>query len=164
MASSLKLKRGVSPILAAAVLVALTVVLGVALTATIMKPPETKASVQFQVSGEAYRGDNVIYLTHMGGDPAYLGEVTIKTYIPSGTYQGCEYTISSLSGVDAKLNGDDVSGDETWKAGDVLEIPFDKAFATSAYGLMAPSAGEQFIAEIYYGGQPAASCTITVQP
>ena len=143
-------RRGVSPILAAAVLVALTVVIGAALAATIVKPPSGEKTPQLQVSGWASKSQNVIKLTHMGGDPVYTGNIEIKTYIPSGQYTGATYTVPSTAYNSAM----------TWKAGDVLEITFNEAFGAG----QTPNPGEQFIVEIYYRGQPVASCTITLQP
>ena len=114
------------------------------------------------MNGWASKSQNLIKLTHTGGDPVYLGDVVFKTYIPSGSNTGSTYEIRAS---DMKINGEPVSEGwtwKTWKAGDTLTIPVDKAFALS--GLMAPQPGEQFTVEVYYNGQPISSCTITMQP
>ena len=161
-------KKGVSPLLATALLLALTVIIGAALASTVLKPPVTSKPLQVQINGWASKSQNLIKLTHLGGDPVYIGNIAIKTYIPSGSYTGSTYEIPT-SDIQRymKINGEPVYEDwtwKTWKAGDTLTIPVDKAFATSMYGLMAPQPGEQFTVEIYYNGQPISSCTITMQP
>ena len=153
-------KKGISPILAMALLLAITAIIGAALASTVLKPPTATKPLQLQMTGWASESQNIVKLTHQGGDPVYMGNVVIKTYIPAGMYTGATYEIPKSY---MKINGEPAAW-KTWKAGDTLTIPVDKAFATSKYGLMAPSPGEQFIVEIYYNGQPISSCTITMQP
>ena len=161
-------RKGVSPLLATALLLALTVIVAAALASTVLKPPATSKPLQVQMNGWASRSQNLIKLTHIGGDPVYLGDVVFKTYIPSGPYAGSTYEIpaSAIQNY-MKINGEPVYEGwtwKTWKAGDELTIPVDKAFATSVFGVMAPQPGEQFTVEVYYNGQPISSCTITMQP
>jgi len=161
-------RKGVSPLLATALLLALTVIVAAALASTVLKPPATSKPLQVQMNGWASKSQNLIKLTHIGGDPVYLGDVVFKTYIPSGPYAGSTYEIpaSDIQNY-MKINGEPVYEGwtwKTWKAGDTLTIPVDKAFATSVFGLMAPQPGEQFTVEVYYNGQPISSCTITMQP
>ena len=162
-------KKGISPILAMALLLAITAIIGAALASTVLKPPTATKPLQLQMTGWASESQNIVKLTHQGGDPVYMGNVVIKTYIPAGMYTGATYEIpkSDMKSY-MKINGESVTEGyyswKTWKAGDTLTIPVDKAFATSMFGLMAPSPGEQFIVEIYYNGQPISSCTITMQP
>ena len=166
-------RKGVSPILAMALLLAITAIIGAALASTVLKPPTATKPLQLQTTGWASKSQNIVKLTHQGGDPVYMGNVIIKTYIPAGEYTGSTYEIPKSDMAEyMKINGEPVAESDpwggyswkTWKAGDTLTIPVDKAFATSIFGLMAPSPGEQFIVEIYYNGQPISSCTITMQP
>ncbi|MCX8176024.1 MAG: type IV pilin N-terminal domain-containing protein [Candidatus Bathyarchaeota archaeon] len=159
--------KGVSTIIAAALIVALTVILAVALGSTVLSyVPQAVKPYQLTITGEASASGNII-ITHIGGDPINLDTVTIKTYIPSGTYAGVVYTIpkddySNIENWMRKYNTP--TGSATFQVGDTLTIPFNKAFAESVYGLMAPQPGEQFVVELYYNNQPITSVTIIVKP
>ena len=78
--------KGVSTIIAAALLVAMTVIIGVALGSTVLSAPNVQKLPQLEMSGWASVSANEIKLTHLGGDPINTGSVTFKTYIPSGLY------------------------------------------------------------------------------
>ncbi|MGP3667748.1 MAG: type IV pilin [Candidatus Bathyarchaeota archaeon] len=162
--------KGVSTIIAAALIVALTVILAVSLGSTVLSlTPQTTTLYKLQLKGEASISRNTIVLTHLGGDPINLDSVTIKTYIPAGTYKGVVYDVPKnayayfdYSTWSWKYNTP--TGTALMQAGDTLTIKFNQAFQSSAYGLMAPSAGEQFTVELYYNNQPITSVTIIVQP
>ncbi|MGD6934167.1 MAG: type IV pilin N-terminal domain-containing protein [Candidatus Bathyarchaeia archaeon] len=146
--------KGVSTIIAAALIVALTVVIAVALGSTVLQVSTPDKLPSLQIKGEASATGDVV-LTFLGGDPVTLDNVKISTYIPSGMYQGMQYDVppadySPASGV--------------FDAGDVITMAFDDAFATSTYGPMAPGAGEQFTITLYTENQPIASATIIIQP
>jgi flagellin-like protein len=85
--------KGVSTIIAAALLVAMTVIIAVALGSTVMSAPTVQKLPQLQMSGSASEGANEIRLTHLGGDPINTGTVTFKTYIPGGTYEDIAFVI-----------------------------------------------------------------------
>lgn len=160
--------RGISAVIAAALIVAMVVILAVALGSTVLSNvPQVTKPYQLTLAGEASRSRNIIVITHLGGDPVNLDSITIRTYIPSGIYAGVVYTVpkdaySRFETWTRRYNTP--TGSATFQAGDTLTILFDKAFSTGAFGLMAPSVGEQFIVEFYYNNQPIASVTIVVGP
>ncbi|MEM1524945.1 MAG: hypothetical protein QW372_01650 [Nitrososphaerales archaeon] len=157
-------KKGISIILSASILAALTLVIGVALLTVTGLIPTIEKPIQFQIIGKV--SNNEIILTHVSGDSVNIGNVIIKTRITSGMYSGAIYEIpTSDLQTSARINGESVYESWTWKSfrvGDTLTIPVDKAFATSMYGLMAPKSGDQFTIEIYYKGQVVSSCSITM--
>lgn len=157
-------KKGISIILSASILTALTLVIGVALLTITGLIPTIEKPIQLQMIGKV--SNNEIILTHVSGDTVNLGNVIIKTRITSGIYSGAIYEIpmSDLQ-TSAKINGEPAYESwnwKSWKVGDTLTIPLSKAFATSMYGLMAPKSGDQFTIEIYYKGQVVNSCSITM--
>ena len=68
--------KGVSTIIAAALLVAMTVIIGVALGSTVLSAPNVQKLPQLEMSGWASVSANEIKLTHLGGDPINTGSVT----------------------------------------------------------------------------------------
>jgi flagellin-like protein len=87
--------KGVSTIIAAALLVAITVIIAVALGSTVLTAPTTEKPYQLQMSGSASIRDNEIRLTHLGGDPINTGSVTFKTRVPMGDYEDSVYEVSN---------------------------------------------------------------------
>lgn len=146
--------KGVSTIIAAALIVALTVVIAVALGSTVLQVSTPDKLPSFQIKGEASETGDVV-LTFLGGDPVTLDNVKISTYIPSGLYQGMQYDVPT-SAYSPALG--------VFDAGDVITMTFNDAFATSIFGSMAPGAGEQFTITLYTDNQPIASATIIIQP
>ena len=141
--------------MAAALLIAITVIIGAALASTVLLAPSAEKPVQLQVDCWASINTNEIRLSHLGGDPIYLSVVQIQTYIPLGTWEGATTIIDNSA---VGLSG-------TFEAGDTITIPFDQAFSMSPWStLMAPNPGEQFRVEMYYNSQPIASVMITTLP
>jgi flagellin-like protein len=145
--------KGVSTIIAAALLVAITVIIAVALGSTVLQAPPAEKPLQLQLDGWASVGENEVRLTHLGGDPINMDLVTVQTYIPAGTYQGTTYIVDPSDYAGGSL-----------LAGDTLTIDFDGAFAIGAWGPQAPSVGEQFTVEFYYNGQPITAVSIITLP
>jgi flagellin-like protein len=87
--------KGVSTIIAAALLVAMTVIIGMALGSTVLSAPTVQKLPQLEMSGWASVSANEIKLTHLGGDPINTGSVTFRTYIPSGLYADIYADISN---------------------------------------------------------------------
>jgi len=164
--------KGVSTIIAAALIVALTVILAVALGSTVLSSaPQATAQYQLQIKGEASATGDIV-LTHLGGDPVSLDSISIKTFIPTGTYEGVVYTVPmsvyssgyEWEGTWYASSFNTPSGDALLQAGDTLTMSFVDSFDTGTYGLMAPSGGEQFVVEFYYNNQPITTTTIITQP
>jgi hypothetical protein len=85
---------GISTIIAAALLVAMTVIAAVALGATVLQvPTEQQKPPQLQMSGTASISKHEIRLTHLGGDTINTGAITIKTIIPNGAYEDIVNTV-----------------------------------------------------------------------
>jgi FlaG/FlaF family flagellin (archaellin) len=90
---------GISTIIAAALLVAMTVIAAVALGSTVLQvPTSAEKPYQLQMSGWASKSANEIKLTHLGGDPINTGVITFKTLIPNGDYEDIVYTIPNKIG------------------------------------------------------------------
>jgi flagellin-like protein len=96
--------KGVSTIIAAALLVAMTVIVAVALGSTVLSAPTVQKLPQIQISGWASEGANEIRLTHLGGDPINTAAVTFKTYIPGGAYADVDHIIPNSVNLDAVTN------------------------------------------------------------
>lgn len=156
--------KGVSTIVAAALLVAMTVILGVALGATVLNAPETEKPYQLTLDGTASINAGEIRVTHLGGDPISISAVAMYTFIPesSSTYSGSRAEIPATAIISQPSSG-------ALQAGDTIVFDFRTSFAESGlYPGMGfyytPSVGEQFIVEFYYNAQPITAVTIIVQP
>lgn len=158
--------KGVSTIIAAALIVALTVVLAVALGSTVLQVSTPSKTYQLQLKGEAQYDGNIV-LTNMGGDPISLDSVKISYYIPSGTFAGMQEDIpvSVWSASDGKFEYGAWSG--VFDAGDTITMGFRDVFDRPGYlpgSHIEPAAGEQFVVTLYIDSQPVASSTIIVKP
>jgi flagellin-like protein len=182
-------RKGISTIIAAALIVAMTVIAAIALGSTVLQVSTSQQKpYHLQMTGTASVSANEILLTHIGGDPINTGTVTFKTLIPDGKYQDVEYTIPNVDtsgwpNIGFRLQSDtldyinkpayytylemDSAGahyNAPVQAGDTLVLNFEKSFATGVYGSYIPDVGTQFIVELYSGTQPVTSVTIVVQP
>jgi flagellin-like protein len=128
--------KGVSTIIAAALLVAMTVIIAVALGSTVLSAPTAQKQPQLQMDGWASEGTNEIRLTHLGGDPINTGAVTFKTYIPGGSYEDKMHEIPNnvpgYAGQEAGWNQPEPTYDIPMR----LETdPYDVQVDYSAYGM-----------------------------
>jgi flagellin-like protein len=107
--------KGISTIIAAALIVAMTVIAAVALGATVLQiPSETQPIPQLTMSGTASVSANEITLTHLGGDPINTQTITFKTYIPNGPYADYRAVIPN------KVENFDPGSLSTYNDGDVI--------------------------------------------
>ena len=98
--------KGVSTIIAAALIVAMTVIAAVALGSTVLQiPADNQKLPQLTLSGSASEGANQILLTHLGGDPINTETITFKTYMPEGSYKGYRYTIPNTLSTETATYG-----------------------------------------------------------
>jgi flagellin-like protein len=90
-------KKGISTIIASALIVAMTVIAAVALGSTVLQiSGQTQSIPQLTMSGTASISDNEIRLTHTGGDVISTGSITFKTYIPDGKFKDYRYEIPNV--------------------------------------------------------------------
>ncbi len=99
-------------------------------------------------------------IEHESGDPVNLKSIIVRTFIPEGKYADMSYKVDPSKLVEIG------NGDGVIETGESIKIAWNDAFATSAYGLMAPSAGEKVVIEIYDkgGNSPIAKTTAIVSP
>jgi FlaG/FlaF family flagellin (archaellin) len=156
--------KGVSTIIAAALIVAMTVIIAVALGATVLQTPTTQKPYQLQLEGWASENANEIRLTHLGGDPVNTDVISIKTHLPTGVYRGANYEVNTVAYWESDYAI--ISGGGVLQAGDTLVLNFERCFKpeTGGYGPFMPMVGEQFIVELYNNGQPITAVTIICQP
>lgn len=96
---------------------------------------------QIALGVEAKYGGSII-LTHQGGDPLSWSNIEIKTLIPTGSYKDMSYSLVKTSGTYLPTGAAISDYTEAFKPGDSARFDWDDCFATSSYGLMAPSAGD----------------------
>ena len=153
-------ERGVSPVIGVMLMLVATVILAAVVSSFAGSLPsdESKAP-QLSISAEAKSGDSII-VHHESGDPIYLGSIEVRTFIPEGTYADMSYKVDT-SKVTEIGNGNGVI-----ETGESFKINWNDAFATSAWGLMAPNPGEKVTVEIYEkgGDKPIAKTTTVVRP
>ncbi len=153
-------RKGVSPVVGVMLMLVATVILAAVVSsfAGSLSSEETKAP-QLAISAEAKYKDSII-VHHESGDPIYLGSIEFRTFIPEGTYSDMSHKVN-MSKVTEIGNGNGVI-----EPGESFKINWNDAFATSAYGLMAPNPGEKVVIEIYEkgGDKPIAKTTAVVRP
>jgi len=156
-------RKGVSPVVGVMLMLVATVILAAVVSsfAGSLGGEETKAP-QLAISAEAKSGDSII-VHHESGDPLYLGyspNFEVRTFIPEGTYRDMSHKVD-MSKVTEIGNGNGVI-----ETGESFKINWNDAFATSAWGLMAPNPGEKVVIEIYEkgGDKPIAKATAVVRP
>jgi len=153
-------RKGVSPVIGVMLMLVATVILAAVVSsfAGSLSSEETKAP-QLAISAEAKYKDSII-VHHESGDPIYLGSIEVRTFIPEGTYRDMSHKVD-MSKVTEIGNGNGVI-----EPGESFKINWNDAFATSAYGLMAPNPGEKVVIEIYEkgGDKPIAKTTAVVRP
>ncbi|MDF2956189.1 MAG: Archaeal flagellin [Candidatus Alkanophagales archaeon MCA70_species_2] len=153
-------RKGVSPVVGVMLMLVATVILAAVVSsfAGSLGGEEAKAP-QLAISAEAKSGDSIM-VHHESGDPVYLGSIEVRTFIPEGTYKDMSYKVD-MSKVTEIGNGNGVI-----ETGESFKINWNDAFATSAYGLMAPNPGERVVIEIYEkgGDKPIAKTTAVVRP
>lgn len=120
----------------------------------------TQKAPQVTLKTEAYNGTYIL-VEHLGGDPIATDSITVRTFIPSGTYNDMNYEIEKWGNQTYCPTNDRVDGeaiDPMWgpsynwvvfQPGDQIKINWEDAFAQSMYGIMAPGIGEQLNVEIY---------------
>jgi FlaG/FlaF family flagellin (archaellin) len=98
--------RGISTIIASALIVAMTVIAAIALGSTVLQiPADNQKLPQLTVSGTASIDANEITLTHLGGDPINTETIIFKTYMPEGSYKGYRYEIPNTLSKDTATFG-----------------------------------------------------------
>ncbi len=129
--------KGISTIIAAALIVAMTVVAAVALGATVLQiPTETQSIQQLTMSGTASVSTNEITLTHLGGDPIHTQSITFKTYIPAGSYEGYRYEIPTNTGLDKAVL--DEYSEQLKESGLLMQAPYVLVENTGPYAAYYP--------------------------
>lgn len=114
----------------------------------------TQKAPQVTLKTEAYNGTYIL-IEHLGGDPIATDSITVRTFIPSGTYNDMNYEIENWSEQTYCPSNDNLRNSSTWdwavfQPGDQIRINWDDAFAPSSFGgLMAPGIGERLNVEIY---------------
>jgi len=156
-------KKAVSPVVGVMLMLVVTIILAAVVSSFSggLATDESKAP-QLAVSAEAKSGDSII-VHHESGDPLYLGyspNFEVRTFIPEGTYKDMSHKVD-MSKVTEIGNGNGVI-----ETGESFKINWNDAFATGAYGLMAPNPGEKVVIEIYEkgGDKPIAKTTTVVRP
>jgi len=153
-------ERGVSPVIGVMLMLVATVILAAVVSSYAGSLPsdESKAP-QLSISAEA-KENSYVLVKHEGGDPVNLNSIEVRTFIPEGTYADMSYKIPS-SALQEVGNGNGVI-----ETGESIKINWNDAFATSAWGLMAPNPGEKVTVEIYEkgGDKPIAKTTTVVRP
>ncbi len=143
-------RKGITPVVAVAILIAITVALVAAIAAVSSTAPTNRPAPIATFSAEASVSEG-IYIYHEGGDTLYGGDIRIQTYIPSGTYQGSTYEIPSDKITNLRTGASAYSGNI--QPGDTLKVAnfYDAFYYNSDWGTYwAPNVGEQFYIEIVH--------------
>lgn len=147
-------ENAVSPVVGVMLMLVVTIIIAAVvsgfaggLSGTTQKAP------QVTLKTEAYNG-NYILIEHLGGDPIATDSITVRTFIPSGTYKDMNYEIADWGEQTYCPTNDTLYNSTTWswvtfQPGDQIKVDWDDSFATSSYGLMAPGIGERLNVEIY---------------
>ncbi|MCW4024483.1 MAG: type IV pilin [Candidatus Bathyarchaeota archaeon] len=173
----LRNNKGVSTIVATALLVALVVILGVALASTVPQATIAQKPLQLQLQGTASLGENELRITNVGGDTVNTQVIALSTYITSGAYAGQKYVVDINQNLDSENEDpyrnfyyavkehphpvDSAGHGGEFGPGETLVLNLDYCFE---YGFMMQQveAGYQFIVEISMNSQPVTATTVTV--
>jgi FlaG/FlaF family flagellin (archaellin) len=143
----------VSPVVGVMLMLVVTIIIAAVVSAFAGGLAQsTSKAPQLSIGAEA-RNSSYILIDHKGGDPVSAGTISVRTFIPSGTYKDISYKIDLTKATDL-ASGEPLIGAwgtaRTIQAGDKVRINWADAFATSSFGgYMAPGVGEPVNIEIY---------------
>jgi archaeal type IV pilus assembly protein PilA len=113
----------------------------------------TSKAPQMSITAEAHNASYIV-IDHKGGDTISGGAITIRTFIPSGTFKDMSHQVD-LKKVTYLPTNSQMYDTSAWswhtiQPGDKIKINWTDAFAASSLGgFMAPNVGEPVNIEIY---------------
>jgi len=146
--------EAVSPVVGVMLMLVVTIIIAAVVSAYAGGFSQGAVKTPQVTIGAEVRDSSSILISHDGGDSLDPASITIKTYIPSGTYKDMSYEVDLSKAINLET-GDAVKGTYSSlviKPGDKIKINWADAFATSKYGIMAPGVGEPVNVEIYDSG------------
>jgi FlaG/FlaF family flagellin (archaellin) len=160
----------VSPVVGVMLMLVVTIIIAAVVSAFAGGLSQTTSKAPQLSIGAEVRNDSYILIDHNGGDPVSAGTISVRTFIPSGTYKDLSYKVDLSKAIDL-ASGEPLIGSygtaRTIQTGDKIRINWADAFAASSYGgYMAPAVGEPVSIEIYdlSTGKVIATAQTTVLP
>jgi FlaG/FlaF family flagellin (archaellin) len=146
----------VSPVVGVMLMLVVTVIIAAIVSAFAGGLAETEQKApQITLTAEA-NADEYILLEHLGGDPLNTGSVTVRTFIPAGTFKDMNYEIEKWGNQTYCPTNDRVDGGGynwvVFQPGDQIKINWTDAFGpdySGTAGGASPDAGETLNIEIY---------------
>lgn len=155
----------VSPVVGVMLMLVVTIIIAAVVSAFSGGVAQsTPKAPQVSIGAEVHNGVDII-LDHKGGDTISGSSITIKTYIPSGTYKDMSYQVNLANVTYLPTNSVGITH-QTIQPGDKIKINWADAFKVTSYGPMAPSVGEPVDIEIYdsASGKEIATTRTTILP
>jgi hypothetical protein len=149
--------HAVSPVVGVMLMLVVTIIIAAGVSAFAGGLSEsTPKAPQLSIGAEVHNGQDII-IDFKGGDTINGGAITVRTFIPMGTFKDMSNKVNLANAIylpDGETIGDCSSGYGcTWKTiqtGDKIKIGWADAFPASLYGgYMAPGVGEPVTIEIY---------------
>ncbi len=160
----------VSPVVGVMLMLVVTIIIAAVVSGFAGGLVETQEKApQITLIAEAHDGSHIL-IEHLGGDPLDTGSVTVRTYIPAGSFSDLTYKVANWSEQTYCPTNQPLYASWSWavfQPGDQIKINWDDAFADSKRGgKMAPGAGEPVNIEIYTktGGKLVVTAQTIVLP
>jgi hypothetical protein len=150
--------HAVSPVVGVMLMLVVTIIIAAVVSAFAGGLSESTAKApQLSIGAEVHDGSHII-VDFKGGDTINGGAITVRTFIPMGTFKDMSNKVNLTNAIylpDGTTVGvSDGFGGWTWKTlqtGDKIKIEWADAFAPGYYAgtYSAPSVGEPVNIEIY---------------
>lgn len=147
----------VSPVVGVMLMLVVTIIIAAVVSAFAGGLAETEHKApQMTLGAEAHEMDYIL-IEHLGGDPIDTSSITVRTFIPSGTFADMNKEVDDWVNQTYCPTNDYLynSTSYSWavfQPGDLIKIDWVDAFAEDHYGTpggSSPGAGESLFIEIY---------------
>lgn len=148
--------HAVSPVVGVMLMLVVTIIIAAVVSAFAGGLSESTAKApQLSIGAEVHDGSHII-IDFKGGDTINGGAVTMRTFIPMGTFKDISHEVDLANAMYLPANSELYdTATFTWhtiQTGDKIRINWEDAFADNSYApgtYIAPSVGEPVNIEIY---------------
>lgn len=146
----------VSPVVGVMLMLVVTIIIAAVVSAFSGGISQSTSKAPHLTFSAEARNNSYIIIDVSGGDPISASSVTIRTFIPSGTYKDMSHEVNLTNAISLSTGSLVKTADSavTIQTGDKIRINWGDAFAPSCWegvcsGYVAPSVGEPVKIEIY---------------
>ncbi len=163
----------VSPVVGVMLMLVVTIIIAAVVSAFSGGLSQGTSKVPQISIGAEVRNGGYIVVEHKGGDSVSANSITVRTFIPSGTFKDMSHPVNLKDSANVTYLPTNEPLIDAWgtaktiQTGDKIRINWFDAFAPSSFGgYMAPGVGEPVNIEIYDSASGKAIATIqaTVLP